>query len=115
MAVITPAGLKMMRDNIEQTARKIEAECRAYSNAAREGVADRWWKISLDDTGHPKAEPCEEPDYSCNGTEVADNSFEYWMWDMGWTVEKRWTSERGYEYPAQPDMMASIRDIARGR
>ena len=53
-----------------------------------------------------------EPDYSCGGVDTSEPTFEQWLWDMGWTVETR--HKIGYSITREPDLMAAMRDIARG-
>lgn len=113
--------------------RNIEEACRAYSTAAREGVAERWWKI-------------DPPDYACGGVEVGQVEIpviepimhaepmldidavmleindaivrsvalppQYLVTRHGWTslIPNRYMPRQ----PEKPDLLAAIRDIARG-
>lgn len=102
------APLKTDADLLEN----IREACQAYSNAAREGIAHRWWKI-------------DPPDYACGGVEVSaddiagpissDEAFIEWAAPRGWTIQ---TQHRiAYSITretAAPDLMAAVRDIARG-
>ena len=91
VAYIGAKALEIFKDNCRE--QMLAAECEAYSAAAREGIAHRWWKIGLD-------EPMPEPDYACGGVETSEPCLAEWLRDMGLTRE--------------PDLMSAIRDIARG-
>lgn len=72
-------------DSLKIMADNIREACRAYSAAAREGCEE------------------PEPDYSCGGVEVEEPGIPLWYNPNAvWGVRD------------EPDLMAAIRDIARG-
>ncbi len=68
----------------------IDAECRAYSAAAREGVAERWWKI-------------DPPDYACGGVDVEEDSIPTVAWRMALDTSL-FASFPSFQMPSTEDM-----------
>lgn len=135
--------LEEMVRRVEDAAKSkaIKDECRAYSNAARDGLMpDTWYSLSLDRAGDMQVEEIDAPDYSCGGVETDSTSY----WEackalLGVGVEdaaarRAETMERialdtemfssfpGFTFETiaklaycepEPDMMSAVRDIAR--
>lgn len=110
---------------------RIRAACQSYSEAARANaektewgvlpggfVPDQWYRISPGDDGNAKVDPCDEPDYSCNGVEVSEPAspsyLETYLETMGFTYQTEHRIAYSITRETLPDLMAAIRDIARG-